>query len=135
MTATKPKTALPEFEQQSVNNATVRITNAGDGLSDALKVDPKALHLGQEVFYILSGDVTQINHVEKDDVLTRVHTVKASAITEVDGDLASKLLTEAAEELQRRRDEISGQLSLQAEADALEREAADRHESNITQKA
>lgn len=124
MTRTKQAT-LPAFEEQSVNNATVRITNAGDGLSEALKVDPKALHLGEQVFYVLSGDVTQINHVEKDEILTRVHTVKASAITEVDADLAEKLLTAAAEELARRRAEVDGQMTLDAEAAAAEREQAD----------
>jgi hypothetical protein len=127
MTATRAKKeALPECEQQPVNNATVRITNAGDGLSEALKVDPKALHLGQEVFYVLSGDVTQINHVEKDDVLTRVHTVKASAITEVDGELASKLLTAAAEDLQAKKDAVAGQMRFDQEAEAAKAEEADK---------
>lgn len=126
MTRTKQAT-LPAFEEQSVNNATVRITNAGDGLSEALKVDPKALHLGEQVYYVLSGDVTQINHVEKDEILTRVHTVKASAITEVDADLAGKLLTAAAEELSRRKAEVDGQLMLEEEAAATEREDLDAH--------
>jgi len=119
------KPTLPTFEDMNVNTATVRITNAGDGLSEALKMDPKALHLGQSVFYVLAGDVTQINHVDKDDVLTRVHTVKASAITEVEREVAEKMLQAAAEDLQRRKDEIEGQLRLDAESAATEREKQD----------
>ncbi|WP_375483263.1 hypothetical protein [uncultured Jatrophihabitans sp.] len=129
MTATtskKNKPVLPQFEQQDVHGATVRITNAGDGLSEALKVEPKALHLGDEVFYVLAGDVSQINHVDKDGILTRVHTVKASQITAVDGELAGKLLAEAAEELQRKKDEVEGQQRLALEQEAEDRERADQ---------
>lgn len=127
---------LPDFEGTEVTRAAVKITNAGDGLSDALSVQPKALHLDDEIFYVLRGTCTKVGHEpDKHDALVRVHVVKASEITEIDGDLAQKLLAESAEEVQRRKDELSGQLSLQAEADALEREQADRHESNITAKA
>lgn len=121
-------TALPDFEGETVTAAKVRITNAGDGLSEALKVTPEALHRGDEVFYVLRGEVTQVNHATKDETIVRVHTVKADAITKVDGDLASKMLQEAAEELQRRKDEVDGQMRLEpsdAEKEALAKEAKD----------
>lgn len=107
-------TDLPEFEGQSVHQAKVRITGAGDGLSEALKVAPIALELGEEVSYILRGHVTQINHTQKDEdePLVRLHTVKASAITPVDPDLADKLLGEAAAELAKAKAEADGQLPL-----------------------
>lgn len=120
MTATA---TLPEFEGQEVRQASVRITNAGDGLSEALKISPVALHHGEEVYYVLRGRVADVNHRQKDedDPLTRVHTVKATAITPIAADFAEKLLAEAAEQLRAAKAEAEGQLSLgDAEPEAAE---------------
>lgn len=122
MTTTQP---LPAFEGLDVQQAKVKITNAGDGLSDALKVAPVALELGDEPYYLLRGEVTQINHIEKDELITRVHTVKASAITPVDPDPAKKLLDEAAVELEKAKADAAGQLMLDGENEALAKEATD----------
>lgn len=123
MTATD--TILPLFEDETVTNARVKITNAGDGLSDALKISPEALHIGDDAYYLIRGEVTQVAHVTKDDVLTRVHTVKASAATKVDGKVAEKMLAAAADELEKAKAEAAGQLALDEENAAREREAND----------
>jgi hypothetical protein len=132
MTATTEKPSLPEFEGHDVAMAAVRITNAGDGLSEALSVQPKALDIGEEVFYVLRGTCSQVNHKsDKNDLLTRLHTIKASEITEIPSDAAQQMLAAAAEELQRVKDEIEGQMrldALQAEKAAEERE---RRDSNM----
>lgn len=117
---------LPSFEEQSVAKCSVRITKAGDGLSAALEVAPEALFLGDEQYYVLSGVVRQVNHKEKDGVITRVHTIEATGITGVDGELATKLLRGAAEETERLRAEAAGQLALDAEKQAEQREREDR---------
>lgn len=126
MTATATRT-LPEFEGIDVTGSAVRVTNAGDGLSDAMTIGKKALHIDDEVFYVLRGKVTQVNHRAdpKDGDLTRVHTVKAEQITEIDEDTARKMLAAAADALARAKAEIEGQLTLDAEAAAAEREQAD----------
>lgn len=124
MTATITK--LPPFEGEEVVKAAVRITNAGDGLSEALKVAPKALEMHEEVFYVLRGEVTQINHkTDKDELLTRLHTIKAAEITEIDGKVASKMLQQAAADLDKAKKEAQGQLALDDEQAAEEREAND----------
>lgn len=121
---TKTQEPLPTFEDEQVQQVQVRITNAGDGLSEALKIDPKILHLGDEFFCVLRGEVTQINHKQDDnDIVTRVHTVKASAITEVDGEMAKRILTAAADNLARAKAAREGQMMLEA-AEELEREDA-----------
>lgn len=127
MTAIKDRpAAIPDFEGTDVTGSAVRVTNAGDGLSDAMTIGKKALHMDQEVFYVLRGTVTQVNHkADKDGDLTRVHTVRADAITEVDGELAGKLLSEAALALQQAKDQISGQLALDSEHQAEAAEALD----------
>lgn len=124
MTATAaPK--LPPFESNNVANAKVRITRAGDGLSEALKVEPRAIQLGEQVYYVLSGECVQVNHVEKDEVLTRVHTIAAERITEIDGETANKMLANAAEALERKKASLDNQLMLDAEDEAAAKEALD----------
>lgn len=126
MTAIATRPSLPTFEGQDVADAAVKITNAGDGLSEALRVQPKALHMDDVVYYVLRGTVTQVNHrSDKDGDLTRVHTVKADAITEVDEDTATKMLAASADALAKARAELDGQLMLDEENAAAEREAAD----------
>jgi hypothetical protein len=111
---TAAATPLPLFDDHEVYAATVRITRAGDGLSESLRIEPRPLHIGEEVFYLLRGVVRQVNHRQKDDEgpLTRVHTVETVDITEVDPDIAAKMLTAAAEELNRRKADRAGQLPL-----------------------
>lgn len=123
---------LPDFEGLIVGHATVRITNAGDGLSEALDIEPKALGIDDSVYYVLRGEVTQVNHrIDKDANVTRVHTVKATRITEVDRDTAEKMLQAAADQLERAKAERDGQLMLEQEAAAEERERADAASTGI----
>lgn len=90
---------LPKFEGRDVSAAQVRITGAGDGLSEALEIDPVALHLGDEVTYVLKGKVTQVNHrpisAKHPEMMVRQHTVSAEEITGIDGEVAEEFLAEA----------------------------------------
>lgn len=104
---------LPMFERQEVDRSTVRITKAGDGLSEALKVEPKALLLGGEVFYVLRCRVRRVAHdMDQDENVVRVHTLDVEQITEVERGAVERMLDDAAERLQRARDEASGQQNL-----------------------
>jgi hypothetical protein len=127
MTAKPKQPTLPSFESNVVSRARVRLTNVGDGLSDALDVAPIALQIGQRVHYVVEGVVTQVAHVQKDDdaPIVRLHTVKGLGATEIDAELAEKLLQAAAEETARMRAEIDGQLRLEDERAAEAREAND----------
>lgn len=123
MTNTAPK--LPTFEDHDVATAAVRITKCGDGLSEALKVEPKALQLGDRVSYVLTGVVSQINHKDNDGVVTRLHTVETLSISEVERELAEKLIAEEADRIERVKAERDGQMALQLEREAEERERSD----------
>lgn len=119
-----------EFEGEPVDEVQIRIVNTGDGLSEALKVNPKMLHLGDQVAFVLRGEVSQVNHRTKkkkdeDDARVRVHTVTAIGVTEVDLEVAKQMLQEAALRLAEARAEQDGQLLLGREEEALEREALD----------
>ncbi len=102
---------LPDFEGNPVRRSTVKITRAGDGLSEALKVAPTAYHLGDEVFFVLRGMVTQVNHVPvspADSDLVRVHTLVTQEITEVAAEDVEAFLANAADRLRRAREEEAG---------------------------
>jgi hypothetical protein len=101
--------SLPKFEGKEVTGAQVRITGAGDSLSEALEVEPVALHYGQEVTYVIKTKVEQVNHRPLDakhlDIMVRQHTCKVQEITEIDGDVAEEFLSEARAALAAKRPE------------------------------
>lgn len=94
---------LPEFEKKEVASASVRITNAGDGLSAALQVEPEALSMGDEVYYVLKGVVSHIDHFPlgpASKVLERKHTVRTIEITRIPEEMAEPTLAEARERIE-----------------------------------
>ena len=102
------QTPLPPFEGTNVKRSAVRITRAG-GLSEALEVEPKAMHLGDEVAYVLRGTVSQVAHRTIRGAVTRLHTIEVASIAELPANIADGLLEQAHEALLRARDEKSGQ--------------------------
>lgn len=129
MTAVMKQDELPDFEGQEVAASQIRITNAGDGLTEALEVAPRALHHDEEVFILIRGTVEQVNHrnakatKRKGAHLIRVHTVSASQATEIEPEYAQKILMVAADNLAQRKAEVAGQMQLQADEDLEGREA------------
>jgi hypothetical protein len=101
---------LEPFEGQDVIASRIQITKAGDGLSEALKVDPGAFPLGAEVYVVLKCHVGKVNHVEVKDTpaLQRVHTFEAQAATIVDKELVGGLVDAQVELIRKRREEEAG---------------------------
>lgn len=93
---------LGKFEGRSVSGTTIAITNAGDGLSKALAVEPRVLNQHDEVYVVLKTKVDRIAFIDsKDDpekACIRVHTLKAGEATIVDEALVAEVLAD-----QRRR--------------------------------
>lgn len=108
-------TASLTFEDETVEEVQVVIRNAGDGLSDALKVAKTELHLGDQVAYILRGTVVGVQFKQKDDEspVARVHVVKTIGITGVEIEMADRILAADRETVARRKAEIDGQLELE----------------------
>lgn len=96
-------TQYPTFEGRDVIGMKVAITNAGDGLSDAMLVDPTELHIGDKVFVVLEGEVTKVNYVTVKDTeaLNRVQTIRAGVATLVDEKLVKKVLDDQRIALER----------------------------------
>ena len=101
---------LEEFEGHAVIGSKVAITKAGDGLSDALSVEPVAFDLGAKLYVVLEVDVEKVRYSEvKDtDSLIREHTFAARAATIVDETLVKKLVDDQKEVIRKRKEEAAG---------------------------
>lgn len=94
--------ALPKFGKLEVVKSRIRITGAGDGLSDALDIEPVALAHGDTEYYVLRAEVVQVNHVfDKADEakLDRVHSLKVVGITTIPAEVAAEIIDNAMEAL------------------------------------
>jgi hypothetical protein len=125
---------LQPFEKKPVIRAEVKITKAGDGLSDALKVDPIELHVNDRVFFVLEAEVDAVQFKRMTaggSDMTRVHVLATQRITQVDGADVKAYLDDAEQHLRRALAEISDdqqtlddEAARQAEEQAKAAEAA-----------
>lgn len=99
-------TDLGKFDGRDIITTGIKITNAGDGLSQALSVDPQLLHHGEIVHVVLACEVTDVafKPIKDTDRLSRVHTLRAGIATIVDPELVSDVLAKQ----KRRIDEAKG---------------------------
>ena len=94
---TKPRNAvdgLSKFEGRDVLQSTIKVTNAGDGLSEALAIEPVEMHLGEKRYLLIEAEVSKVNYEELKDTgtLRRVHTLRAGVATLVDEEFAADML-------------------------------------------
>lgn len=103
------------FEGDEVRRSTVKITKAGDGLSDALKVDPVEYHRGDTVYFVLRGKVRYVAHPpeSKDSAnVVRQHVIDTEEIAIVNELDVAKLLEANRERVQVALDSMAGQQRL-----------------------
>lgn len=88
------KKGLTPFEGRDVISARVAITNAGDGLSAAMAVEPTELHVGEKVYVVLECEVAKVRFEPVKDTgsMARVHVLRGGAATLVDADLVAEHL-------------------------------------------
>lgn len=102
---------LGVFEGQTVAAAVVKITRAGDGLSEALKLEPEAISQGEEVFLVLRGQVTRVGFEpvpKAESYLRRVHTIEAREVARVGEKDVQALLDAEADRIKKLREEAEG---------------------------
>lgn len=114
MQASSEPRALEPFEGRDVIGSKVAITKAGDGLSDALSVDPVAFDLGAKLYVVLEVEVERVRYSEVKDTqsLVREHTFAARAATIVDEELVGDLVRAQVEMTRKRKEQAAGIESL-----------------------
>ena len=96
---------LHRFEGRDVIGTRIAITRAGDGLSQALAIEPAELSIGDTVYVVLECTVSKVTHepVKDTDSLTRVQTLQAGTATLVDKALVADVLQEQRDRLDEAR--------------------------------
>lgn len=104
--AAKKKVQLGTFDDKNVLSTSIKITNAGDGLSKAMAVDPQLMVLHEKVYVVLECEVSRVQFQDIKDVdgVLRIHTLKAGTATVVDADMVTDVL----EAQVRRLEEAAG---------------------------
>ncbi len=99
--AAAPTSELGKFEGKPVHGTRIAVTRAGDGLSEAMKVDPIILHQGDTVYVVLecAVDKVRFDPIDKTDGVARVHLLKAGTATLIDGDAVRSALDEQRERI------------------------------------
>jgi hypothetical protein len=93
---------LSKFDGKDVVRTTISVSNAGDGLSEALAIDPQEFHHGDEVFVVIHGEIDLVSHRPLKDaptLLIREHRLKAGTSTIVDGALVADVLAAQREKI------------------------------------
>lgn len=104
-----------EYRGRPIRKVTVAVTNAGDGLSKALKVDPRNMEPGEDIYVVLRTRLAKDNYVfvqgrdgEDGSEVDLVYTLSAGDATIVDGDLVKQLVDDQAERIQLAYEEEHG---------------------------
>lgn len=106
--------ALQSFDGRDVRGTSISVTNAGDGLSKSLKVEPRELHIGEKVYVVLECEVTKLRYAPIGDTsdLNRDHVLRAGVGTLVDKDLVNEVVETQRERIRVADDEAKGRQRL-----------------------
>lgn len=91
-----------DYEGHAVAGTTVSIRNTGDGLSQAMKVDPVKLDFGSTVYVVLECEVEKHRYESAGfaDDLILVNMLKAGRATLIDGDVVRVALDDQAKKIE-----------------------------------
>ena len=106
---------LGQFDGRDVLTTSVKVTKAGDGLSEALGVDPQLLHHGDRGAIVIEYEVDKITFdpIKDTNGLNRVHTLKAMRGTLI----GLEEVQEKLDEQTRRIEEAEGVMRLDLDGD------------------
>lgn len=104
---------LNDFDGLPVRQASLSLTGAGDGLSEAMKTAPRELHHGEVIYIVYEATVVKVRHdqIDKDDPdmgLVRVHMAKAATATIVDEEFAGEVINAQKLANEKARDAAEG---------------------------
>lgn len=126
MTATKEDVTLPDFNGEQVHRTAIKFTGVGTGFT-GLDVRPFVMELDDEAYFVVRVRAAESpSHMrDKNNMLVRMQRVHAEDMAPIDQKSAEKVLAEYSAAIKRAQAEKNGQLALDAEHEAEEREAND----------
>ena len=111
LAALADRSGLAPFEGHDVIATTISITKAGDGLSEALAIEPSELSIGDEVFVVLRTIVSKVSHApvpKAEGCYVRQHTLRTEDGTIIDGALVAAAVSGQAEKVRLAREKAAG---------------------------
>jgi len=115
--AMSDKRNLGEYRGRDIIRTSLTIRNTGDGLSEAMAIDPQVLEEGDEVYVLLQCEVVDHQHplIKGTDCIELKQILRAGTATIVDADFAEAKIEAQAARIQRAKDDAQGQGSLSTE--------------------
>lgn len=128
---------LPEYNGRPVIRTAIKVTNAGDGLSQGLAIDPNVLDIGSTVYIVLECVVDSHEHDrildKKSDtglmILNQV--LKAGTGTLIDADVVKDAIAEQAEKIELAREAANGTQRLPFDEELEEMHNAGAHAGGL----
>lgn len=112
-------TALPPFGDQEVHKAAIKMTGAGTGLPEGIKVKPLVLDIGETAYFVIEARCAGVEHVEdKDEFITRVHKLHTENMAPISEEIAQQALLAYTREVEQAKADADGQESLFRDDDA-----------------
>lgn len=113
-TAMADTTKLPPYGGRPVVRTAIKVTNAGDGLSQGLAIDPEVLDVGTKVYVVLECVVDSHEHdrvLDKGNdtgLLILNQVLKAGTGTLIDGEVVREAIATQAERITRAQEQAKG---------------------------
>lgn len=95
MAKAKTSTGVTLLEGIELDEVKIKITNAGDGLSKALEIEPRDFHKDETVHIVLECKPNGVDFrpvKDTDNAWTLAYVLRAGRATIVDGDLVADVL-------------------------------------------
>lgn len=105
---------LPDYAGRSVIRTAIKVTNAGDGLSQGVAIDPQVLPVGATVYVVLECVVDSHEHdrvLDKGNdtgLLLLNQVLKAGTGTIIDADLVREAIDHQADKIRLAREQAAG---------------------------
>lgn len=105
---------LPDYLNRPTTRTKIAVTNAGDGLSEGLSIDPQVLIPGETVYVVLECVVNKHTHerlMDRDTDLGQwclVQSLKAGTGTLMDADVVKQAIADQADKIQRAKEAAAG---------------------------
>jgi hypothetical protein len=105
---------LGEIDGKKVTRVSIAVTNAGDGLSDAMKIDPEIFHMGETVILAIECAVRDIKFkpIPDSDEVERVHVLRAGAAVKLTTESVRAAINAQRAKIQKAQDDARGRMRL-----------------------
>lgn len=106
--------ALADYQGKPTVSTSIAVTNTGDGLSQAMAVEPVTYPVGSKQYVVIECDVDAHDHAlnESDEAFHLKQKFKGGTALVVDADLVAEMVTAQRDRIREAKDKAAGILDL-----------------------